>query len=108
VGFYFLALQVRGELPYAFAVPAGWGDIIAASTGLALAFVPPKSTWSIKAWLFWNVFGLADIMFVIATAARLAMSQPHSMDALLRFPLSCCPRFLCRSSWPHTSLSSPV
>src|SRR4051812_32892490 len=38
VGFYFLMLQVRGELPYSFAVPAGWGDIIAASTGLALVF----------------------------------------------------------------------
>ena len=30
VGYYFLVLYERGELPYAFAVPGGWGDIIVA------------------------------------------------------------------------------
>src|SRR4051794_33054555 len=57
VGLYFLALQTRGELPYAFAMPAGWGDIIAASTGLALAFAPRGKPWYNKAWLSWNIFG---------------------------------------------------
>jgi hypothetical protein len=93
VGFYFLALHARGELPYAFAVPAGWGDIAAASGGLALAFVPLKAAWHKKAWLTWNIFGLVDIVFVIATAARLALANPHSMDALFRFPLSLLPTF---------------
>ena len=27
VGVWFLVLYSRGELPYAFAVPGGWGDI---------------------------------------------------------------------------------
>ena len=35
VGFYFLWLYGRGELPYRFAVPGGWGDIIVA-TGAAV------------------------------------------------------------------------
>src|ERR1044071_2068997 len=31
VGFYFLWLYGRGELPYRFAVPGGWGGIIVAT-----------------------------------------------------------------------------
>src|SRR5438128_7860503 len=34
VGIYFLMLYRQGELPYAFAVPGGWGDIIAAATAI--------------------------------------------------------------------------
>jgi hypothetical protein len=93
VGFYFLALHARGELPYAFAVPGGWGDIITATTGLALAFVLREASWSGWAYRAWNIFGLADILFVVITAARLALADPHSMRALLRFPLSLLPTF---------------
>ena len=32
VGAYFLFLHGRGELPYGFAVPGGWGDIIVATS----------------------------------------------------------------------------
>jgi hypothetical protein len=93
VGFYFLVLQSRGELPYAFAVPGGWGDIVVATTGLALAFVPREAVWRRKAYLAWNIFGLVDILFVIATAARLALAEPQSMSALLRLPLSLLPTY---------------
>jgi hypothetical protein len=40
------------------------------------------------------VLGLADILFVVATAARLALADPASMAALLRLPLSLLPTFL--------------
>jgi hypothetical protein len=93
VGFYFLVLHARGELPYAFAVPGGWGDIITATTGLALVFAPPQAPWRDKAWLAWNIFGLIDIPFVVVTAARLALADPHSMGALLRLPLNLLPTF---------------
>ncbi len=94
VGFYFLVLNRRGELPPAFAVPAGWGDIVAVIGGLvALLFAPHKSVRANRAWLAWNLFGLADILLVIFTAARLALTHAHSMDALLRFPLSLLPTF---------------
>jgi hypothetical protein len=92
-GFYFLTLHAQGKLPYAFAVPGGWGDIVVAVSALALAFVPREMAWRRKAYLAWNTFGLVDILFVIATAARLALADPHSMSALLYLPLSLLPTF---------------
>src|SRR5215212_2679666 len=44
VGSYFLVLYARGELPYAFAVPGGWGDILVASLALLLLLVGPPDT----------------------------------------------------------------
>jgi hypothetical protein len=94
VGIYFLALYARGELPYTFAVPGGWGDIVAATGATALACLPKGSAWTRNTYLVWNIFGLVDIVFVVvSTAARLALSAPHSMDALFRLPLSLLPTF---------------
>ena len=43
VGFYFLVLHARGELPWAFAVPGGWGDNVVAIGALVLVlFVRPR------------------------------------------------------------------
>ena len=89
-GGYFLILYGRGELPYAFAVPGGWGDIAVAVTALAVCW-PGRSR---NALLAWNVFGTVDILLVVATAARLGMADPESMRALLRLPLSLLPTFL--------------
>jgi hypothetical protein len=94
VGFYFLALYGRGELPYAFAVPGGIGDITVALTALALAAWMRPGRRVRGPLLAWNVFGLADITMVVVTAARLAMADPGSMGALLRLPLSLLPTFL--------------
>ena len=44
VGFYFLALHARGELPWAFAVPGGWGDIVVAASALLLVVVARPDT----------------------------------------------------------------
>ena len=45
VGFYFLVLHARGELPWAFAVPGGWGDNITAAWVLVLVtFVGPDTS----------------------------------------------------------------
>src|SRR4051794_5161007 len=94
VGFYFLWLYRRGELPYRFAVPGGWGDIIVATgAGVILA------SWSSfgrrrPVLLVWNVYGFVDILFVVATAATEAFAMPVSMAALLRMPLSLLPTFV--------------
>jgi hypothetical protein len=95
VGFYFLFLYGRGELPYAFAVPGGLGDIIVATlaTGL-LVWGSPRAAGRRPAYIAWNVLGLADILFVVATAARLAAAGPPSMAALFGLPLSLLPTFL--------------
>jgi len=95
VGFYFLALYGRGELSQAFAVTAGWGDNIVASLALLLLLLGPptiKSRWPL--YLIWNVVGLADILFVVASAVRIGMTDPQSIRALLKLPLSLLLTFL--------------
>ncbi len=95
VGFYFLFLYSRGQLPYDFAVLGGWGDIVVALIALLIILLAPlvgKSGWLI--YFIWNLIGLLDILFVIATAARLATEDPQSMSELLKLPLSLLPTFL--------------
>lgn len=95
VGFYFLFLHQRGELPYAFAVPGGWGDIAVASTALVvLALNPARNSLTRRVSFGWNLLGMLDILFVVGTAARLALAEPASMQALLRLPLSLLITFL--------------
>jgi hypothetical protein len=95
VGLWFLVLYRRGELPWAFAVPGGWGDMVVAALALALLVSGPIATrgrW--RALAAWNALGLLDILLVVATAARLALHDPASMQALLRWPLGLVPTFL--------------
>jgi hypothetical protein len=95
VGPYFLYLYAHGELPYAFAVPGGWGDIAVATLAAALlTWGSPHDGVRRPAYIAWNVLGLADIVFVVATAGRLAATAPESMTALVRLPLSLLPTFL--------------
>ena len=95
VGFYFLFLYSRGQLPYDFAVLGGWGDIIVATAALLVILLAPlvgKSGWII--YFIWNCIGLVDILFVVATATRLTIADPQSMSELLKLPLSLLPTFL--------------
>ena len=95
VGAEFLAFYRRGELPFAFAVPGAWGDMaVAAAAILVLASGPPRTRARRFIYGAWNVLGLADLLFVVTTAARLALTNPDSMRALLRLPLSLLPTFL--------------
>ena len=94
VGVYFLVLYSRGELPYAFAVPGGWGDIVVAALALALIATGPPHGSRKRLFLAWNVLGLLDILFVVVTATRLAVVDPSSMAPLLRLPLSMLPTYL--------------
>ncbi len=95
VGFYFLYLHARGQLPYDFAVPGGWGDIVVASGALLLiALSRIGLRIGSLAYLVWNVLGLVDIVFVVLTAGRLAIADSESMTALLDLPLSLLPTFL--------------
>ena len=95
VGFYFLLLYYRdGALPRAFAVPGGWGDIAVATLAVGLLTMGGKLAARPRLVGAWNAFGLLDILFVIATASRLALADPDSLNALLRLPLSLLPTFL--------------
>ena len=95
VGLYFLLLYYRdGALPRAFAVPGGWGDMIAATLALGLLLAGGKLDRRPRLVGLWNAFGLLDNLFVVATASRLALADPDSMNALLRLPLSLLVTFL--------------
>lgn len=90
-GFYFLWLHHQGELPYAFAVPGGVGDVLVAGLAVLLLTLQPVPRGIYAAW---NTLGLIDILFVVITAARLALARPESMAALLRMPLCLLPTFV--------------
>jgi hypothetical protein len=94
VGLYFLLLYQRGELPYAFAVPGGIGDILVAIAAIAVAFWPLSDATRNRAIYIWNVAGLIDLLLVVLSAARIGLSAPHELAALTRLPLSLLPTFL--------------
>jgi hypothetical protein len=94
VGAYFLLLHRRGELPYAFAVPGGWGDILVAALALLILVRVPEPEHRPHVLLAWNILGFADLLLVAGTASRLAARDPASMQVLLHLPLSLLPTFL--------------
>ena len=96
VGLAFLVLYGRGELPFAFAVYGGWGDILVATLAgvLLIAVGPPVTPARRRLFAGWNLLGLADILGVVLTAGRLGLADPSSMAALGWFPLSLLPTFL--------------
>ncbi len=95
VGIYFLILYESRELPYDFAVPGGWGDILVATGALIVViFSPRKGLVGWTVYFIWNLFGFIDILFVVQIAGRLAMSDPRSMAALTELPLSLLPTFI--------------
>jgi len=95
VGVYFLMLYGRGELPYAFAVPAGVGDIVVAALALILLVaVRPTGPWGRPLYLGWNALGMLDILGVVATAAVQGVTEPGSMAVLTRLPLNLLVTFL--------------
>ncbi len=89
VGLFFIYLYSRGRLPYEFAIPAGWGDILVAAAVPVVLML--NENWLIQ---IWNALGMADILFVVITASRLTMQNAGSMRELTHLPLSLLPTFL--------------
>jgi hypothetical protein len=113
-GVGFLVAGRAGTLPPGFAFPAGWGDIgVALIAGLLLLSGGVKNERDRKVNLFWNTLGLADLLFVVATAARFALADAHSMHRMLHLPFSILPTFvvpilLASHFWIFRRLSTPV
>ena len=95
VGAWFIVLYRRGELPFAFAVPGGWGDVVAAATAVAilLGALPARTRARRMALGAWNALGLFDILFVVTTAGRLYFAEAGQLAPLTRLPLSLLPTF---------------
>jgi hypothetical protein len=104
-GVGFLVAGRAGTLPPGFAFPAGWGDIgVALIAGLLLLSGGVKNE---------RTLGLADLLFVVATAARFALADAHSMHRMLHLPFSILPTFvvpilLASHFWIFRRLSTPV
>ena len=94
IGIYFLVLYRRGDLPYAFAVPGGVGDIAVAVGALLIVFLPLGYERRHRYISIWNVFGFIDIMLVVLTAVWLNVSSPGQLNALTHLPLCLLPTFL--------------
>jgi len=94
IGIAFLVLSARGELSRAWAIPAGWGDIVVALGALLIALImrDPQARPALLG--FWNVLGFADIVLVVVTAARTGLGDPSRMAPLFRFPMSLVPTFI--------------
>ena len=94
VGIYFLILHERGELPRAFAVPGGIGDIVVATMALPVALAPLDDAARYRAIRIWNIVGLVDIIMVIISATRINLTAPGQLRPLTHLPLSLLPTFL--------------
>src|SRR5262245_50684264 len=82
IGLSFLVPGVVSEsLPKAWAVPAGYGDFIAAILAIiATAALARSASWAIAAvWIF-NFWGLADLLFAFYKGARVNL-EPGALGA---------------------------
>jgi len=94
VGIYFLVLYRRGELPYAFAVPGGIGDIVVAVLAIIVVLLPLTEAKQQRAIYIWNVIGFVDILLVVVAAARIGLAGGLGLRPLTYLPLSLLPTFL--------------
>jgi hypothetical protein len=94
VGLYLVYQYRRGLLPYDFAVRGGIGDIVVAVAAVVLCVVPMSVVTRRSAIVFWNMFGLIDILFVVVAAAREGLAGNPQMRALTVLPLSLLPTVL--------------
>jgi hypothetical protein len=70
VGVFFIILWCYHLLPTEFAFSAGLGDIITALLAFPVARMVSKgSPWSLPAVYAWNIFGILDILTLLAIAA---------------------------------------
>ncbi len=75
VGALFVVEFTRGTLPASFAIPAGFGDVLAAVTAPLIALALRRG--ALRSWgaaLLWNGFGLTD--FAVAMTEGLIATPP--------------------------------
>jgi hypothetical protein len=97
-GIVFLILYQHGALPGAFAIPAGWGDIVIGITAPVVAWYW-KRPFPSKTFIVWNVMGSLDLVMavslgVLASATPVGVLAGDVTTRLMgQFPLSLIPTF---------------
>ena len=98
IGSFFLILYVLDQLPKTFAFIAGFGDIVTALSSVFVArAIQKKALYAKKLTLFWNTFGLTDILITSGTAVILTKQSIETgslgVDVLTQFPFCFIPAF---------------
>ncbi|HEY7239037.1 MAG TPA: MFS transporter [Burkholderiales bacterium] len=100
LGAVFLARWAAGELPGAFALPAGIGDTLVGALALPVAFyVHSRGRDGIAAAVRWNLLGIADLVTALSMGAmtvpgplqRFALDFPNT--GVGTYPLAMIPAF---------------
>jgi len=66
---------LRGQLPGGFALPAGIGDILVASTAIPMALAISRKAPSVgKKFVAWNVLGIIDLCVAVGTGILFSQS----------------------------------
>lgn len=98
IGSFFIILFLYKLLPRPFAFIAGFGDLITALSSIFVAkAISNKKSYAKKLTLFWNTFGLVDILLTSATAiifTKLSIETGSlGVDILTQFPFCFIPAF---------------
>ena len=82
IGLSFLVPGVVSvSLPRAWAVPAGYGDLVAGILAIiATAALAHAAAWAIAAVLIFNIWGATDLLFAFYKGARVRL-EPGSLGA---------------------------
>jgi hypothetical protein len=105
IGAIFLVLFALGRAPGAFALPAGWGDVLIGVSAPIVAWLyrSDAARWRGLA-ILWNVIGIADLVIAVSTGVltspgrlqRLAFDLPNVL--ITSFPLVLIPAVLVPAS----------
>ena len=102
VGLGFVIGAVMHVLPVQFGYPEGWGDVVAATFCLPLAFALRKNENSFRLrrlFITWNVYGLIDLLSAITLGILYSPSSfgvlrtDISTGLMTQFPVSLIPTF---------------
>ncbi|MDB6068163.1 MAG: hypothetical protein JWR26_4371 [Pedosphaera sp.] len=102
IGLDFVIRHLQGQLPAAFAYPAGLGDALIALTAVPLLLAMSAKTPSVRKWFVaWNILGIIDLVLAVALGILhsvssfgiLAGSGPTTL-LMTQFPRSLVPTFL--------------
>lgn len=102
LGVFFLVLHAAGRLPSAFALTAGWGDILVAAAALPVAWAVHRGRagwWWIAA--VWNTLAIADLVTALTLGVGSApgspvrfIFEPPGSAAISTLPWALVPTFL--------------